>query len=111
MKNPTLEVLAAKLQELDAALEDPALKQRCVTERGFIGDVAEEAIKPLVDDVVELADMLLIVGTGPSAGGCRWDRHNELNRRWGYRVGPGEQDSFGWLSGIIHGRNFKIVYG
>lgn len=29
----------------------------------------------------------------------------------GFKVRPGEQDSFGWLTGVIHTANGKIVFG
>ena len=35
----------------------------------------------------------------------------KLLERNGFHVGPGETDSFGWLSGIIYTRKGKIVYG
>jgi len=29
----------------------------------------------------------------------------------GFRVGPGEQDDFGWLTGVVYTRRGKIVFG
>ena len=40
---------------------------------------------------------------------------NETNeaklKRKGFKITPGEQDSFGWLSGLIHTKKGKIVFG
>lgn len=35
----------------------------------------------------------------------------ELEENYGYRVVPGETDSFGWLTGIIRTRKGNLVYG
>ena len=45
-------------------------------------------------------------------GGCNWDNINIL-RNSGYRVFPGERDSFGWLVGCIkkHGDKRIVCYG
>lgn len=107
---PTLEDLADKLKELDTLLDDSEVRKQYLTDEGFIGQIQQDPMKTLVAEIEVLAEMTLIVNTGDHAGACRWDRHNELHERWGYRVGPGEQGSSGWLSGIIYGKNFKIVY-
>ena len=45
-----------------------------------------------------------------SNGDCNWGAHRVLGAQ-GYRVVPGEQDSFGWLTGIIIANNFRFSYG
>jgi hypothetical protein len=45
-----------------------------------------------------------------SEGGCNWDNINILREK-GYRVFPGEKDSFGWLTGCIKTNKGIIVYG
>jgi len=43
-------------------------------------------------------------------GKCDWNTIEEISRR-GFYVGPGEQDSFGWLTGLISTSKGSIVYG
>lgn len=45
-------------------------------------------------------------------GGCNWDNINILRNK-GYRVFPGEKDSFGWLTGCVKkiGDRRVLVYG
>ena len=43
-------------------------------------------------------------------GKCDWANISILNKN-GYYVGPGERDSFGWLTGIISTQKGGIVYG
>lgn len=61
---------------------------------------------PNSECIVYLADSVLITEDGYI---------NETNRskleRKGYRVSPGEKDSFGWLSGIILTEKGRIVFG
>jgi hypothetical protein len=45
-----------------------------------------------------------------SSGRCNWEVIAELQRR-GFYVGPGERDSFGWLTGILVTSKGDIVYG
>lgn len=47
-----------------------------------------------------------------NGGGCNWDNINIL-RNSGYRVFPGDRDSFGWLVGCIrkHGDKRTVCYG
>lgn len=63
-------------------------------------------LDPRVARAVELACGYLI----DSDGGCNWDAHDILKKN-GFRVTCGERDSFGWLSGIIHTKQGRIVYG
>ena len=62
----------------------------------------------LSKQAIFLCEELLITGNG----GCNWDNIHEL-RNSGYRVYPGERDSFGWLTGCVqkHGDERILVYG
>lgn len=63
-------------------------------------------IATLFFEVRLLADEVLIDTRGQNnAGNHLWLRHH------GYHIRAGEQDSFGWLSGIINCGEFNIVYG
>lgn len=70
------------------------------------GKVLDEETEQLIDEIVVSADTALITNDGS----CRFDQH-ELLKRVGFNVTPGETDSFGWLSGVIHTCKGKIVYG
>lgn len=61
----------------------------------FPGDTKERAIA-LYNAVESLANECLIT----SDGGCNWSNHKVL-ADLGFPVRPGEQDSFGWLTGVI----------
>ena len=61
---------------------------------------------PLVQKVVDLADIELIT----NKGSCNWAAHQQLKLA-GFAVTCGERDSFGWLSGVIHTTKGMIVYG
>lgn len=65
-----------------------------------------KTIARLYYDILKFVDLALITANG----GCAFGEHERLAQH-GYRVRCGERDSFGWLSGIIVGRHFKIVYG
>ena len=44
-------------------------------------------------------------------GGCAWENIDAL-RKLGYRVYPGDKDSFGWLTGVIENKKgVYVVYG
>ena len=45
-----------------------------------------------------------------SEGACNWDNISTLKEN-GYNVFPGDQDSFGWLTGCIRTKKGIIVYG
>ena len=61
---------------------------------------------PLVQKVVDLADVELIT----NKGSCNWAAH-QLLKLAGFPITCGERDSFGWLSGVIHTNKGMIVYG
>ena len=62
----------------------------------------------LYDEIAGLCNEYLIT----ESGGCNWDNIHILRSK-GYRVYPGEKDSFGWLTGCIqkNGDNRIVVYG
>ena len=56
--------------------------------------------------ILDLADSLLISGDGH----CNWDNIDIL-KSYGFYVGPGERDRFGWVTGIIGTSKGDIVFG
>jgi len=43
-------------------------------------------------------------------GHCKWDNMSAIKAR-GYYIGPGERDSFGWLTGVLGTSKGNIVFG
>jgi len=56
--------------------------------------------------ILKLADSVLITPNG----GCDWANIQMLEVA-GFNVRAGEQDSFGWLTGVIRTKAGEIVYG
>lgn len=98
-----METLIAKLNELvkHPYFKDPVNPNQLLTSMELPSDVED-----LVDDIAAKADLVLIFNTGAS---------NVFNittlEQQGFKVKPGEVDSFGWLSGIIVTKVGNIVYG
>lgn len=70
----------------------------------WLTDGEHDELHPLVRQAVDAACSELI------------DRHGRCQnlgvvRAAGFGIGPGEQDSFGWLSGVIRTSKGKVVYG
>lgn len=61
----------------------------------------------LVEEIVGLACEMFIT----SDGRTDYTAIRNFERESGCRVGPGEVDSFGWLSGVIYTKAGKIVFG
>lgn len=57
------------------------------------------------EGLLDLVEKVLMVG-----GGCNWPNIERV-RDAGFRVYPGEKDSFGWLSGCIDTEKGTICYG
>lgn len=112
------------IQELATAIEalitHPDLPKYSSVSESFkcVADVSQRAKWIYIDSdnpgefynrftlVQSLSDELLITTDGRPD----YENHNEL-KKLGYPVGPGEQDSFGWLSGIIRTPKGRIVFG
>lgn len=60
----------------------------------------------LISETERIASDVLI----DTSGNNRYDLHTVLEQR-GFRVEPGEQDGFGWLSGYICTQKGKLLYG
>lgn len=73
-----------KIDELDPSIRQDALKR------------------------IELDELCSAVLIG-SDGRCNWGNHRRLEKR-GFRVVAGEKDSFGWLSGVVISKSYRVVY-
>ncbi len=73
-----------------------------ITPQRYLSDQPSNAI----DDVQLEASAALITNNG------HCNHHNmRILKDAGFSVTPGEQDSFGWLTGCIHTKKGIIVYG
>lgn len=100
-------LLLQKLQILETSLE----VNLCKDENNFI--FPKEDIPPenkWFNGLLEELDNMLSVFLIDKDGRSDCEAHTAL-AAFGYRVGPGETDSFGWLTGILYTKVGKIVYG
>ena len=72
----------------------------------YLTDGEEDKLHPLIQEVVGAANIALVT----TDGHCLWENHARLNAA-GFRIFPGEQDSFGWLTGCITTTKGIVVYG
>lgn len=91
------------IEALKAIESEPTLTSSCHV---YLTDSSYDDLHPLVQNVVDLADVELIT----NKGSCNWAAH-QLLKLAGFPITCGERDSFGWLSGVIHTNKGMIVYG
>lgn len=77
-----------------------------IDKQEFLTDGDPDLLPPIVKEVVNNACDLLIT----SAGQTNFNAIAELKKN-NITVGPGETDSFGWLTGVIYTTKGKIVFG
>lgn len=99
-----MEELITALNEIEQATD--LINRSLCDGKWWLTNGFEDDLDPRVAKVVELADEYLIT----SDGQCNWHAHAVLKGN-GFLVTCGERDSFGWLSGIIHTKQGRIVYG
>tara|TARA_B100000929_G_scaffold100901_1_gene79659 strand:- start:16663 stop:16974 length:312 start_codon:yes stop_codon:yes gene_type:complete len=75
-----------------------------LTDDDFLSD--DIVFVDMVDKWETLADEFLIDADGQ----LNHDNIEKL-KKVGYRVGPGERDSFGWLSGKVSKENLVYIFG
>lgn len=95
----SIETLVQKLKDLEACEEIQA-------DDDWIVSPNENERHPLLRELDGLCDALLIT----SDGRCNSANISILKDK-GFNVGPGETDSFGWITGIIYTKKGKFVYG
>lgn len=107
----TLAYMGQLITEIEEFLDDENNHKRFVSAEGYLGQTPESEqdteMKLKIDELETLADGLLITGKGQPD----FAAHRELNSLCRVFIKAGEQDSFGWLTGVIVARNFKFVYG
>lgn len=65
-----------------------------------------EDLPPLVQEIISLADDVLIA----EGGHVNWENVNLLKQE-GFLVRSGDSDSFGWLTGLIKTNKGDIMFG
>jgi hypothetical protein len=93
------------IQKLVTALQG-VVSDPSVVAKPYLTDGCEGDLPQSVQDAVELACGELIA----SGGRPNYPAMRELATA-GFPVGPGEVDSFGWLTGMISTPKGAIVYG
>ena len=73
--------------------------------KDYDGCYCEDDLHPVVRAAGMLANICLI-----DNGDCNWN-NIQFIRDYGFSVGPCEQDSFGWLSGVIGTLKGDVIYG
>jgi len=68
-----------------------------------ITNTSYKYLHPLIQSVIYLADTLL-------TGADKFDNMNYIKQH-GFPIFPGEQDSFGWLTGCIQLKKGIIMFG
>ena len=66
--------------------------------------------KAIIDRKINRISIMLDELLISSDGKCMWDNIDILKAS-GYYVGPGEQDRFGWVTGILGTKKGDIVFG
>lgn len=104
--------LATQLIKLDELMSQELLREKFL-EDGVVKDrsLLDGEVKSVADLIDQLADQILIVQEGRLQGQPNFTAMQHLSQRYGYDVVKGEGDSFGWLTGVIVGKNYKLVYG
>lgn len=80
--------------------ESKEVKEKQYLTNGYFSD-----LHPLIQEARNLACDALI----SKSGCCNWDNINKLKES-GYKVFPGERDSFGWLTGCIRTSKGIVVF-
>jgi hypothetical protein len=83
-ENENLDLIRESIDRLDSSIRQDALRR------------------------IELDELCSAVLIG-SDGRCNWANHRRLEKR-GFRVVAGEKDSFGWLSGVVISKSYRVVY-
>lgn len=98
----TANELLLKLRELES---DNGINNILTPQQEQEGYYRED-LPPLVQEIIFLSDDVLIA----EGGQPNWENVNLLKQE-GFPVRPGDNDSFGWLTGIITTSKGDIMFG
>ena len=91
---------------LDKVFALAAERRQNVDEAAYVHDLLSATHQKELDELEAWCDEVLITSRGDVDGvAC-----NGLEQL-GYRVGPGETDGFGWLTGVITKNGLRFVFG
>jgi hypothetical protein len=99
-----LDKLAALLKKLDESDIQPVEGDESESVGWWDNN---EGCDPLLEEIEGEADACLITDKGTP----HYRAHQYLRETHGFRVKPGETDSFGWLTGVIVTKRGYLVYG
>lgn len=99
---PTVNELILKLKELES---DSSIISILTSEQEQEGYYTDE-LHPLVQEIISLANDVLI----NELGKVNWSNVNLLKQE-GFLVIPGDNDSYGWLTGLIKTSKGDIMFG
>lgn len=98
----TANELLLKLKQLEGDSNITTILTPLQKQEGYY----REDLPPLVQEIISLADDVLIT----EGGRVNWDNIRVLKQE-GFPVRPGDSDSFGWLTGIITTSKGDIMFG
>lgn len=102
----TIEILARLLKELENTSDMGAYAGEYISADQEGSEAYPARGKVILEEIAVVADDVLIGRDGRPSGLAI-----ERLKVEGYLVTVGEKDSFGWLSGIIHTKVGKVVFG
>ncbi|MFT2721690.1 hypothetical protein ACMT4L_16995 [Deinococcus sp. A31D244] len=77
------------------------------TSADYLTDGAHDELPEYIQQVISMCEEVLITSAGKPA----YDAHRELQALTACHVGPGERDSFGWLTAVLHTPGGMVVFG
>jgi hypothetical protein len=81
-----------------------------IPKREWLSNPARDGENPEDDAIIDAIQALACKELIAPDGRCNWDAIERVKNA-GFHVGPGEQDSFGWLTGVIRTAKGRINYG
>ena len=100
VKESEIKAFIEKLDQLMAGMKDSI-----ATPRDYLRD--EENATPLIQELSVEASEIFISNVGQSV----YTTFLALYSANKYRIVPGEQDNFGWITGVVITPKGRIVYG
>lgn len=95
-----MDALLTELNDLNTSNSVPD------NEEVVLNNLQNSPVRSLVKRIELIASQVLIDEEGQNL----WELHDTMAAA-GFPVSCGEKDSFGWLTGVIHTKKGKIIYG
>lgn len=100
---------AATVQDLAALIQPLAdrTSPHARTSADYLTEGVRSELPEYIQQVAFMCEEVLIITGGHPA----YAAHRELQVLTGCHVGPGERDSFGWLTAVLYTPSGKVVFG